>query len=108
RLRLAALYHDVGKPLTRSVSKNGRIHFYGHEKLSAELAIEDLKRLTFPTSLVEDVATLCREHIFSYRMSNKGIRRLFLRLSPDQAHARLLFGDLSLLRLADLHGKGRD
>lgn len=36
-LMLAALFHDVGKPHTRSVGADGRIHFYGHEAHSAQV-----------------------------------------------------------------------
>lgn len=37
-LFLECLYHDVGKPATRSVDENGRIRFFGHEKTGAALA----------------------------------------------------------------------
>jgi poly(A) polymerase len=37
-LMLAALLHDVGKAQTRSVDADGRIHFYQHERVGAELA----------------------------------------------------------------------
>ncbi|TAK13764.1 MAG: HD domain-containing protein [Anaerolineae bacterium] len=37
-LMLAALFHDTGKPHTRSVEEDGRIRFLGHEQVSVELA----------------------------------------------------------------------
>ena len=37
-LKLAGLLHDVGKPETQTHDEQGRIHFYGHEKLSAAMA----------------------------------------------------------------------
>ena len=37
-LRLAAFYHDIAKPGTFSLDENGVGHFYGHPKLSAEIA----------------------------------------------------------------------
>lgn len=36
-LMLAALFHDVGKPATRTMGADGRIHFYGHEAHSAQV-----------------------------------------------------------------------
>ena len=30
------LLHDIAKPVTRSVGKDGRIHFYGHEKIGSD------------------------------------------------------------------------
>ena len=37
-VRWAALLHDAGKPLTRSVALDGEVHFFGHERVGAELA----------------------------------------------------------------------
>ncbi len=37
-VRWAALLHDAGKPLTRSVGLDGEVHFFGHERVGAELA----------------------------------------------------------------------
>lgn len=36
-LRLAALFHDLGKPATFSMGEDGQGHFYGHPKVSAAL-----------------------------------------------------------------------
>jgi putative nucleotidyltransferase with HDIG domain len=44
-LKLAALLHDVGKPSTRAVDDESRVHFYGHEKVSAATAREVARRL---------------------------------------------------------------
>ena len=44
-LRLAALFHDIGKPETFSLDKNGIGHFYGHNVKSAEITEKIMKRL---------------------------------------------------------------
>ena len=36
-LRLAALFHDLGKPRTRSVAPNGRVLFIGHDEAGVEI-----------------------------------------------------------------------
>lgn len=36
-LLLAALYHDVGKPLTQTQDEKGRYHFHGHDKAGTDL-----------------------------------------------------------------------
>ena len=46
-LRLAALFHDVGKLTTRAVTPEGRVIFHGHEKASAEVALR-CRRLRMP------------------------------------------------------------
>jgi len=62
-VRLAALFHDAGKAETRSEGEDGRIHFYGHQKHSADIARAALERLRFPGGIVRDVAELCLNHL---------------------------------------------
>lgn len=104
RVRLAILYHDVGKPLVRTIGENGSVRFYGHEKESARLAQEDLSRLIFPGKLVKDVVKLVEEHTLSQNMSDSGIRRLYMRL--DQRDD--LLEDLLILRSCDIKAGRRN
>jgi poly(A) polymerase len=62
-VRLASLLHDIGKPLTRSVEGAGRVRFFGHEDVGAELATAILKRLKFRNETVEAVAALVKNHM---------------------------------------------
>ena len=39
-LMFSALYHDAGKPVTRTLQEDGRIRFFNHEEISAKLATE--------------------------------------------------------------------
>ena len=54
-LRWALLLHDAGKPGTRTVDADGEAHFYGHEEVSAGLAVEILTRLRAPNQLRDKV-----------------------------------------------------
>lgn len=60
-LVLAALFHDVGKPLT--LTWTDRIRSHGHETVSAALAEERLRALRFSGSVIDDVVDLVAEHI---------------------------------------------
>jgi putative nucleotidyltransferase with HDIG domain len=62
-LRLAALLHDIGKPQTRSVGKDGRIHFYGHEFAGAKIAKDALRRLRYDNNIIKEVAFYVEEHM---------------------------------------------
>lgn len=96
-IRLAVLYHDTGKPRTRTVDGD-HIHFYGHEEASADIALGELARLTFPAQIAEHVAALCREHMFPLEMGDKAIRRLYLRVGAD------LWEKLLAVKQADVRG----
>ncbi len=62
-LLLAALFHDLGKPATRSVGADGRIHFRGHETVGATLATYRLQALRFAQVEVQRVAATVRHHM---------------------------------------------
>lgn len=62
-LKLAALLHDVGKPRTRSQGEDGRIHFYNHEPVGAQIAALCMKRLRFSRDEVERVRVLVGQHL---------------------------------------------
>lgn len=98
-LRLAALFHDVGKPATRELVEGGAT-FYGHDKLSVRMAIKALKRLRYSNDIIEKVSTLVGKHMFSDRAGEKGIRRLIKNVGQD-----LIF-DLLDLRRADIVAQG--
>lgn len=99
RVRLAALFHDVGKPATRELVDGGAT-FYGHDKLSARMAVEALKRLRYSNDVIDDVAILVSKHMFSDRSGDKGIRRLIRAVGQD------LIYDILDLRRADITAQG--
>jgi len=59
RLRLAALFHDIGKPATRSF-EHGGVTFRHHEAVGAKITKKRLRALEFEPQLVKDVAELVR------------------------------------------------
>lgn len=94
-VRLAVLLHDVGKPRCFSRGEDGRGHFYGHNRLGAEMAEHILRRLHYRNSLIRNVAALIREHMLDLHMGPGGMRRLVARLGRELAP------DLLALRMAD-------
>ncbi|HEY7282738.1 MAG TPA: CCA tRNA nucleotidyltransferase [Actinomycetota bacterium] len=61
-LRLAALFHDVGKPRTREYTPEG-VQFHHHEVVGARMAESRLRELRYPTAVIDDVRTLIEMHL---------------------------------------------
>jgi len=79
----AALLHDVAKPQTYSRDpQTGSAHFYGHERLGAQMASEILGRLRFPRKQIEVVATAVERHMQfkdALEMRKATLRRMLMR-----------------------------
>lgn len=63
RLALAIVFHDVGKPPTRSVDGQGAVRFLGHEAVSADIACAVLTRLKLPSAEIDVVCKLVKNHM---------------------------------------------
>ena len=74
-LRLAMLFHDIGKPLVKSTDEEGIDHFYGHGDVSAQLAGEILKRLRFDNDTIYRVTSLIRFHDYRPDLNARAVRR---------------------------------
>jgi len=61
-LRLAALFHDIGKPQTR-VEREGRVSFMGHDREGAEAAAAVLGRWKASNAVIRFCQALVREHL---------------------------------------------
>jgi poly(A) polymerase len=79
----SVILHDIGKPPTASVDeKTGAIHFYGHEKVGADMARVILNRLRFPKKEVDEIVACVRQHMQFKdvkQMRKATLRRLLLR-----------------------------
>jgi len=62
-IRLAALFHDIGKPKTRALLEGGGVSFHHHEVVGARLAKSRLKALRFSNDVIEEVETLIALHL---------------------------------------------
>lgn len=60
--RLACFLHDIGKIMTRSV-KDGKVHFYNHEYVGAEMVGDILRELKYDNDTIKKVQFLIRNHM---------------------------------------------
>lgn len=98
-VRLAALLHDVGKPIC--VERYGNMH--GHDVLGAEIAEKMLKRLKADGKTIERVKLLIRWHMYDLKgdIPENTVKRKIAELGEDA------FLQLMKLRDADFNGSGR-
>jgi len=61
-LRLAALFHDVGKPQTK-IGEGGKTRFIGHETVGEDLTRTAMTRLRFSKDITERVCRLVKNHM---------------------------------------------
>ena len=108
-VKLAALLHDIAKPRTDM----GNGHFYGHDKMGADIAEEIMKRMKFSQSEINRVKILIENHMFHYphikedmtdeekeniekhQWTDAAVRRFIQRVGEENVD------DLFKLRLAD-------
>jgi poly(A) polymerase len=65
-LRMAALMHDVGKPATKAVGRDGRVSFHHHEVVGARLTKQRMQSLRYPKDVIADVVALVGLHLRFY------------------------------------------
>jgi poly(A) polymerase len=92
--RLSALFHDIGKPATKSVGSDGRVHFYAHEDIGAVMAADIMKRLRYTNDEISSVQNIVQNHMSlkqtgpsGEKATDKQLRRFMARLGNDIVHA---------------------
>jgi tRNA nucleotidyltransferase (CCA-adding enzyme) len=102
-MRLTALFHDIGKPIVKTTTEDGNVHFYGHDEVSANMAKEIMTRLKYDNQMIDEVTYLVRYHMELMNApfnSNKAIRKLLNRHGESRLRKLIEF------RRADLLGSG--
>ena len=104
-LRLAALFHDIGKPRTKGFSREtNQPTFYGHEVVGSRETRKILEKLKFSRATIEKVVKLVRWHMFfadTGLISLSAVRRMIVNVGQEN------IWDLMNLRVCDRIGTGR-
>lgn len=94
RTRLAALFHDIGKPKTRSIRKGKGVTFHHHEVVGARMTRERLKALKYSTEDIEAITALVelhlRFHTYSMGWTDAAVRRYVRDAGPLLAELNVL------------------
>lgn len=102
-VRLAALFHDIGKPDVKRViptPQGEQFTFYNHEAKSQQITKEILFRLKFSNAEITNICHLVVNHMFNYTQdwTDAAVRRFLAKIQAENLE------DLYDLRLADIYG----
>jgi len=101
-VRLASLFHDVGKPRSKR-GEGPDSTFYSHDVIGAKMTEKIMRRLKFPNEDIVKVSLLVRYHLFYYNVDEvtpSSVRRLIKNVGIEN------MDDLINVRLADRIGSG--
>lgn len=85
-VKLAALFHDIGKPRTRRPGTKKAWTFYGHEVIGARMAQKIMDRMKFSKADTELVVKLVRYHMFfsdTEQITLSAVRRMIANVSRE-------------------------
>ena len=98
RTRLAALFHDVGKPRTRGYQKGKGVTFHHHDAVGARMTRRRMEALRYSNDDVEAVTELValhlRFHTYALGWTDSAVRRYVRDAGP-------LLGELNVLTRCD-------
>ena len=88
-LRMTMLLHDLGKPACMTVDEQGVGHFKGHADVSCTLAERILRRLRFDKARSERILALVKRHDMPVAPTERAMRRLLQKMTPEGARMLL-------------------
>lgn len=104
-VKLAALFHDIGKPRSRRWGEaQKQWTFYGHEVIGAKMTLKIMERMKYPKKLTEQVVKLVRWHMFfsdTEQITLSAVRRMIANVGEE------MVWDLMNIRICDRVGTGR-
>lgn len=84
-LRLAMLFHDMGKPAVLAVDESGITHFHGHAAVGADMAKGIMHRLRFDNDTIHKVCRLVYYHDYGngIKADKRIVRRALNQIGTD-------------------------
>lgn len=99
-IRLALLFHDIGKPQCFTLDKQGIGHFYGHAVQSAKIAREVLTALRVDNRTKEQVVILVENHDRMIEPTPKAVRRMLVNMGEQSLRNLFIVKECDTMGLA--------
>ena len=108
-VKFSMLLHDIGKPSTQTVDREGMFHFYGHERRSAQMAEHICRRLKCSHRFSDTTHFLVTHHprprhlyvaLREQKATSRAVTRFFMKCGP-------YLPELLVMAAADMLGKTR-
>lgn len=101
-VRLAVLFHDIGKPQCYTEDENGVGHFHGHGEVSYKMVNKIFTRLKVDNKTRENVAELVYHHDATIEPNERNVKRWLCRIGEEQLWR------LFEVRMADIKAQNPD
>ena len=98
-LCLTMLFHDMGKAETKTVDENGIGQFYGHAKVSEEITVRRLRKLTYDNETIAKVKKLVEIHDRDLVLTEHAMRKAISEIGKE------LMPLLFLVKFCDAYAK---
>lgn len=82
-LRLTMLFHDIAKPVMKTMDEDGTAHFIGHDSKGVAMTKAILKRLKFDNDTLGKVTKLVQYHDYRIAAEPKEVRKAVNKIGED-------------------------
>lgn len=80
-IRLAILFHDLGKPFTQTEDHEGHYHFPKHAVVSEEIAYKFFKKFKYDNNTINEVLTYIKFHDYHLLPNEKTLKKFLFKLN---------------------------
>lgn len=92
-VKLAALFHDIGKPTAKFRGQDGVYHYWGHPDISYEMTYEIMKCLEYDEETIEIVTSMVKYHDTYINKTDELFDIVVNQIKPENMH---LFCELQI------------
>lgn len=107
-LRIAAMLHDIGKPLAKTTDKDGVDHFKGHPEKGAEIAKAIMKRLKYDNDTLNKVCVLVKYHDDRPALTLPKVRKMMVKVGVELMPVFLILKKVDFLAHSNYLYKERE